>query len=128
MPHELKPRGVGYILEMLLERYKQKSVLIAKNGKTINGELYLQQVIKLKHANAEKRSEFATDVTKPIKSYLKNSGWEVLPPPLYSPSLVPSDHQLFRSMQNALSKIRFTSEQVIKLATIFDHQKRQHFE
>ena len=53
-------------------------------------------------------------VAIPVKNYLENSGWEVLPHPPYSPHLAPSDYHLFRSMQNALTGIRFTSEQGIK--------------
>ena len=53
-------------------------------------------------------------VAIPVKNYLQNSGWEVLPHPPHSPDLAPSDYHLFRSMQNALTGIRFTSEQGIK--------------
>ena len=53
-------------------------------------------------------------VAIPVKNYLENSGWEVLTHPTYSPDLALSDQHLFRSMQNALTGIRFTSEQGIK--------------
>ena len=77
---------------------------------------------------AEKRPEYATrheaiifhhdnarpHVAIPVKNYMEKSGWGVLPHPPYSPDLAPSDYYLFRSMQNALTEIRFTSEQGIK--------------
>ena len=86
------------------------------------------QLIRLKRAIAKKRPEYATrleaiifqhdnarsHVAIPVKNYLENSGWEVLPHPPYSPELAPPDYHLFRSMQNALTGIRFTSEQGIK--------------
>ena len=53
-------------------------------------------------------------VAIPVKNYLENSEWEVLPHLPYSPDLAPSDYHLFRSMQIALTGIRFTSEQGIK--------------
>ena len=53
-------------------------------------------------------------VAIPVKIYLENSGWKVLPHPPYSPDLVPSDYYLCRSMQNALTGIRLTSGQGIK--------------
>ena len=88
----------------------------------------LPNTIRLKRAKAEKRPEYATTheaiifhhdnarshVAIPVKNYLKDSGWEVLPHPPYSPDLAPSDYHLFRSMQNALTGIRFTSGQGIK--------------
>jgi len=86
------------------------------------------KLIRLKRAIAEKRPEYATrhdaiifhhdnarpHVAIPVKNYLKNIGWEVLPHPPYSPDLAPSDYHLFRSIQNALTGIWFTSEQGIR--------------
>ena len=86
----------------------QKGVLyyeLLKLGETINGEHYRTQLIRLKRAMAEKRPEYATrheaiifhhdnarrHVAIPVKNYLENSGWEVLPHPPYSPDLAPSD-------------------------------------
>ena len=83
-----------------------------KTGETINGERYRTQLIYFKRAIAEKRPEYATrheaiifhhdnarpHVAIPVKNYLKNSGWEILPHPHYSPDLAPSYYHLFRSM------------------------------
>jgi len=116
---------------MLCIWWDQKGVIhyeLLEPGQTINGDFYRQQLIRLKRAIAEKRPEYATrhesiifhhDNARPhvavqVKNYLQNSGWEVLAHPPYSPDLAPSDYHLFRSMQNALTGIRFTSEQGIK--------------
>ena len=116
---------------MLCIWWDQKGVLyyeLLKPGETINGERYRTQLIRLKRAIAEKRPEYATrheaiifhhdnarlHVAIPVKIYLENSGWEVSPHPPYSPDLAPSDYHLLRSMQNALTGIRFTSEHSIK--------------
>ena len=116
---------------MLCIWWDQKGVLyyeLLNPGETINGERYRTQLIRLKGAIAEKRPEYATrheaiifnydnarpHVAIPVKNYLENSGWEVLPHPPYSPDLATSDYHLFRSMPNALTGIRFTSEQGIK--------------
>ena len=96
--------------------------------KLLRGECYRSQLIRLMRAIAEKRPEYATryeaiifhhdnarpHVAIPLKNYLENSEWEVVPQPPYSPDLAPSDYHLFRSMQKALTGIRFTSEQGIK--------------
>ena len=101
---------------------------LLKAGETINGERRRTQLIRLKRAIAEKGPKYATrheaiifhhdnarpHVAIPVKNYLENSGWEVLSHLPYSPDLAPSDYHLFRSMQNALTLIRFTSEQDIK--------------
>ena len=120
---------------MLCIWWNQKGVLyyeLLKPGESINGECYRTQSVRLKRAIAEKRTEYATrheaiifhhdnarpHVAIPVKNYLESSGWKVLPHPPYSPDLAPSDYHLFRAMQNALTGIRFTSEQGIKFGLI----------
>ncbi|KAG5318572.1 MOS1T transposase, partial [Pseudoatta argentina] len=48
-------------------------------------------------------------VAKPVKTYLETLKWEVLPHPLYSPDIAPSDFHLFRSMAHGLAARRFHS-------------------
>ncbi|KAG5307565.1 MOS1T transposase, partial [Pseudoatta argentina] len=48
-------------------------------------------------------------VAKPVKTYLGTLKWEVLPHPLYSPDIAPSDFHLFRSMAHGLADRRFHS-------------------
>ena len=120
---------------MLCIWWDQKGLLyyeLLKPGETINGERYRRQLIRLKRAIAEKRPEYATrhkaiifhhynarpHVAMPVKNYLENSGWEVLPHPPYSPDRAPSDCRLFPSMQNALTGIRFTNNEFRKEAEI----------
>ena len=110
---------------MLCIWWDEKGVLyyeLLKPGETINGERHRTQLIRVKRAIAEKRPEYATrheaiifhhdnarpHVAIPVKHYLENSGREVLPHPPYSSDLAPSDYHLLRSMQNALTGIRFT--------------------
>ena len=129
-PSQPKPNIHGAKV-MLCIWWDQKGVLyyeLLKSGQTITGDLYRTQLIRLKRAIAEKRPEYATrhegiifqhdnarpHVARPVKNYLQNNDWEVLAHPPYSPDLAPSDYHLFRSMQNALTGIRFTSEQGIR--------------
>ena len=42
---------------------------------------------------------------------LRERGYEVLSKPSYSPDIAPSDYQLFLSMANALSGIKFDSKE-----------------
>ena len=93
---------------MLCIWWDQKGVLyyeLLKPNEILNGERYRTQLIRLKRAIVEKRPEYATrheaiifhhdnarpDVAIPVKNYLENSGWEVLPHPPYSPDLAPSN-------------------------------------
>ncbi|KAG5314398.1 MOS1T transposase, partial [Pseudoatta argentina] len=48
-------------------------------------------------------------VAKPVKTYLEALKWEVLPHPLYSPDIAPSDFHLFRSMAHGPADRRFHS-------------------
>ena len=41
--------------------------------------------------------------------------WSVLPHPLYSPDLTPSDFHLFHSLQNVLNEKRFFLEDQVKM-------------
>ena len=105
---------------MLCIWWVQKGVLyyeLLQSGETINGECYRTQLIHLKREIGKKRPEYVTrhqaiifhhdnarpHVAIPVKNYLENSGWEVLPHPPYSPDLASSNYHLFRSMQNALT-------------------------
>ncbi|KAG5324920.1 MOS1T transposase, partial [Pseudoatta argentina] len=51
----------------------------------------------------------STHVAKPVKTYLETLKWEVLPHPLYSPDIAPSDYHLFRSLAHSLCEQKFTS-------------------
>jgi len=89
--------------------------LLSKN-KTINSDVYCEQLQKLSDAIAQKRPElinrkgvvFHHDNARPHTSLvtrqkLLQHGWNVLPHPPYSPDLAPSDFHLFRSLQNSLN-------------------------
>ena len=62
----------------------------------------------LQHDNARPH------VAKPVKTYLETLKWEVLPHPLYSPDIVPSDYYLFRSMAHGLADQQFRSYEDIE--------------
>lgn len=99
-----------------------------KIHETITGNRYREQLIHLSRALHQKRPEYAKrhdrlifqhdnarpHVARPVKETLEALGWEVLPHPLYSPDIAPSDYHLFRTMQSALSGQRFSSYEDIK--------------
>ncbi|KAG5316079.1 MOS1T transposase, partial [Pseudoatta argentina] len=76
---------------------------------TITGDRYQLQSMRLSRALKEKRPLYAQrhdkvillhdnarpHVAKPVKTYLETLKWEVLPHPLYSPDIAPSDFHLF---------------------------------
>ncbi|KAG5319037.1 MOS1T transposase, partial [Pseudoatta argentina] len=90
---------------------------------TITGDRYRLQLMRLSRALKEKRPLYAQrhdkvillhdnarpHVVKPVKTYLETLKWEVLPHPLYSPDIAPSDFHLFRSMAHGLADRRFHS-------------------
>ncbi|GFY16902.1 mariner Mos1 transposase [Trichonephila clavipes] len=57
----------------------------------------------LQHDNARPH------VAKVVKTYLETLKWEVLPHPLYSPDLAPSDYHFFQSMAHGLADQHFRS-------------------
>ncbi|KAG5322234.1 MOS1T transposase, partial [Pseudoatta argentina] len=89
----------------------------------ITGDRYRLQLMRLSRALKEKRPLYAQrhdkvillhdnarpHVAKPVKTYLETLKWEVVPHPLYSPDIAPSDFHLFRSMAHGLADRRFHS-------------------
>ncbi|KAG5326329.1 MOS1T transposase, partial [Pseudoatta argentina] len=80
---------------------------------TITGDRYRLQLMRLSRALKEKvillHDNARPHVAKPVKTYLETLKWEVLPHPLYSPDIAPSDFHLFRSMAHGLADRRFHS-------------------
>jgi transposase len=81
-------------------------------GETITGDRYRLQLMRLSRALREKRPEYKQrhdkvillhdkarpHVAKVVKKYLETLKWDILPHPLYSPDIAPSDYWLFRRM------------------------------
>ncbi|GFY32591.1 mariner Mos1 transposase [Trichonephila clavipes] len=90
---------------------------LLKSTKTITGDRYRTQLMRLIRALKDKRPQYnerqgkvilqhdnaRPHVAKVVKTYLETLKWEVLPHPLYSPDLAPSDYHLFRSMAHGLA-------------------------
>jgi histone-lysine N-methyltransferase SETMAR len=115
--------------------WDQKGVIhheLLKQGETVTGHLYQDQIIRLSQALREKRPEYEKrqhkvillhdnarpHVDKRVQERLELLRWEVLPHAPYSPDCAPSDFHLFRSMAHSLADIRFQSfEEVEKWVT-----------
>ena len=96
---------------------------LLKPNKTITGERYRTQLMRLSRALREKRPKYEqrhekvirqqdnawSHVAKPVKTYLETLKWEVLPHPPYSADIAPSDYYLFRSMAHGLVDQQFRS-------------------
>ncbi|KAJ0174850.1 hypothetical protein K1T71_009958 [Dendrolimus kikuchii] len=106
-------------------------------GRTIDSELYCEQLMRLKQKVQRKRPElinrrgvvFLHDNAKPhislaTQQKLREFGWKVLMHPPYSPDLAPSDFHLFRSLQNSLGSVRLTSREDCQnhLSQFFDQK------
>ena len=103
-------------MDPIRQLQEQKIICESRSTSQINGKAEYpwreyatrHEAITFHHDNARHH------VAIPVQNYLENSGWNVLPHLPYSPDHAAFDYHLFRSMQNALSGIRFTSEQGIK--------------
>ena len=90
---------------------------LLKPSETITGNRYQTQLMRLSRALNDERPQYQErhgkvilqhdnarpHVTRPVKAYLETLKWEVLPQPLYSPDIAPSDYHLFRSMAHGLA-------------------------
>ncbi|UYV61468.1 hypothetical protein LAZ67_1004952 [Cordylochernes scorpioides] len=97
-------------------------------NETITGERYQQQLMRLSRALKIKRPLYAKrhdkviyqhdnarpHVAKVVKETLEALQWDVLPHPLYSPDIAPSDYHMFRSMTHGLAEQHFTSYEEAK--------------
>ncbi|UYV82194.1 hypothetical protein LAZ67_21001313 [Cordylochernes scorpioides] len=97
-------------------------------NETITGERYKQQLMRLSRALKIKRPLYAKrhdkviyqhdnvrpHVAKVVKETLEALQWDVLPHPLYSPDIAPSDYHMFRSMTYGLAEQHFTSYEEAK--------------
>ncbi|GFV02385.1 mariner Mos1 transposase [Trichonephila clavipes] len=102
---------------------------LLKQGKTINADLYRNQLDKLNAAIKEKWPALASrkgilfhhDNARPhtamvTQQKLNALGWEVLRHPPYSPDIAPSDYYLFRSPQNYQTEKKFKSFESVSMA------------
>ncbi|UYV68422.1 hypothetical protein LAZ67_5004284 [Cordylochernes scorpioides] len=97
-------------------------------NETITGERYQQQLMRLSRALKIKRPLYAKrhdkviyqhynarpHVAKVVKETLEALQWDVLPHPLYSPDIAPSDYHMFCSMTHGLAEQHFTSYEEAK--------------
>ncbi|GFX19561.1 mariner Mos1 transposase [Trichonephila clavipes] len=101
---------------------------LLKPTETITGDRYRTQLMRLSRALNDKRSQYnerhdkvilqhdnaRPHVAKVVETCLETLKWEVLPHPLYSPDLAPSDYHLFRSMAHGLADQHFRSYEEVK--------------
>ena len=101
---------------------------LVPNGRSVNAELYCEQLERMYTALQEKypglanrkRGLLLQDNAKPHtanRTKLKIEeleGIELLPHPAYSPDLAPSDYHLFRSMAHFLKGLHFNNEQEVE--------------
>ena len=100
--------------------------MLEKN-QTVNAELYIQQMWRLKEAIQRKRPNLMRHgvllqhdnarphISKLTKAAIQEIGWEILPHPPYSPDLAPTDFHLFRSLSNNLRDVSFNDNEELKM-------------
>jgi len=94
-------------------------------GKTINAACYVQTLLKLRHALRDKRPGrkviLQHNNAQPHTAVLtleiiENIVWEVLPHPLFSPDLAPSDYHLFVFVKNQMQGQHYETNKALKKA------------
>lgn len=90
---------------------------LLKPTETITGDRYRTQLMRLSRALKDKRLQYnerhdkvilqhdnaRPHLAKVVKTYSETLKWEVLPHPLYSPDVAPSEYHLFLSMAHGLT-------------------------
>jgi len=111
---------------MLCVWWDQEGVVyyeLLKSGETVNAHRYHQQLIKMHRTLREKRPHYRkkhdkliflhdnapSHTSTMVQNYLEAFNWEVLPHPVYSPDLAPSDYHLFSSMGDECRSLSGTS-------------------
>ncbi|GFU38207.1 mariner Mos1 transposase [Trichonephila clavipes] len=101
---------------------------LLKPTETITGDPYRTQFMRLSRALKDKRPQYnekhdkvilqhdnaPPHVAKVVKTYLETLKWEVLPYPLYSSDLAPSDYHLLQSMAHSLADQPFRIDEEVK--------------
>ena len=99
-----------------------------EKGRTINSEYYITLWMRLKEEIAKKQPQMKEKVLfhqdnalchKSIatRAKLHELHFELLPHPLYSPDLAPSDNWLFEDFKKMLQRKRFGSNEEVILET-----------
>jgi histone-lysine N-methyltransferase SETMAR len=89
-------------------------------GKTINAARYVQTLLKIRHALHDKspgrKAILQHDNAQPHLEKIENMGWEVLPHPLCSPDLAPSDYDLFGFVKNQMRGQCYETNEALQTA------------
>ncbi len=132
---------------MLCVWWDQKGIVyyeLLEPNKTINAEVYSQQLMRLSEALEEKRpfmgkgkrkvilqhDNARPHVAKSTQATIAELGWQVLPHPAYSPDLAPSDYHLFRSMEHFFRGKSYSDVESIRkdVGQYFAHQPTRFHE
>jgi histone-lysine N-methyltransferase SETMAR len=100
------------INDLCLVGYGRDLYQLLRPNKTINYEVYCQQLDRVNECLKEKRPHLVNrkgvvfhqdnarpHVSKMTQQKIKELNWEILDHPPYSPDLAPSDYHLFRSFK-----------------------------
>jgi histone-lysine N-methyltransferase SETMAR len=105
---------------LCLVGYERDLYELLRPNKTINSEVYCQQLDRLNECLKEKRPHLVNrkavvfhqdnahpHVSEMTQKKIKDINWGILDHPPYSPDLATSNYHLFRSLQNHLNNKKF---------------------